>query len=61
MAPFVGVTEPFSGCFYKGRKLSILLVLVCTPDMQIELFNVNENKPMQPSTVAGRNQIFFCC
>lgn len=55
----MGATEPLSGCFCKGYKLSILLVLFYTLDVQTELFNVNENKPMQPSTVAGRNHIFF--
>lgn len=43
-APFVATTEPLSGCFYKGYKPSILLVLFYTPDVQTELFNVNEKE-----------------
>lgn len=62
---FLATTEPLSGCFYKGYKLSILLVLFYTPDVQTELFNVNEKKKNQQqcnlSQLLVENGFFFCC
>lgn len=36
-----------------------MLGLFYESDVQPELFNINENKPMQPSTVYSRKQIGF--
>lgn len=55
----MATTELLSGCFCRGYKLSILLALLYESDVQPELFNINENKPMQPSTVYSRKQIYF--
>lgn len=58
-APFMATTELLSGSFYRGYELSILLALLYESDVEPELFNMNENKPMQPSTVYSRKQISF--
>lgn len=58
-APFMATTELLSGSFCRGYELSILLALLYESDVEPELFNINGNKPMQPSTVYSRKQISF--
>lgn len=58
-APFMATTGLLSGSFYGEYELSILLALLYESDVAPELFNINENKPMQPSTIYSRKQISF--
>lgn len=55
----MATTELLSGCFCERYQLSLLWGLFDESDGQPELFNINENKPMQPSTISSSKQIFF--
>lgn len=55
----MAITELLSGYFCEGYQLSMLLGLFYEPDGKPELFNINENKTIQPSTVCSSKQIFF--